>query len=194
MSTDRLFIALPLPNKLARELSRIQQALQSPQFAVRWSPVNKMHLTLAFLGDTERSAQAPLRAQLQQSLATVQQFPLQLAPLGCFPNSRRPSVVWAGVNDLEQGLIPLHQIIVQTLRALELPFDAKPFRAHLTLGRTKRDASPAQQAHIGQTIQQSPSPEPITWVADQVRLYSSDLQPSGALYKVIDQWDLLKSG
>ena len=53
--TIRAFIAIGLPEELKAEIGRISSALSSRIPGVRWVPLENLHLTLKFLGDTEEA-------------------------------------------------------------------------------------------------------------------------------------------
>ncbi|RIK15708.1 MAG: hypothetical protein DCC51_14360 [Anaerolineae bacterium] len=64
-------------------------------------------------------------------------FVMRLGGVGCFPNARRPRVVWVGLAEEEARLVSLKAALDASLAPLDWTPDDKPFRAHLTLGRVK---------------------------------------------------------
>ncbi len=68
------------------------------------------------------------------------------------------------------------------IESLGLPRETRPFRAHLTLGRVRREATPAQQEQLGAAIRSLPALAPLPWQVDRVVLFRSELRPTGPIY------------
>lgn len=138
-NTIRAFIAIPLPSKVQRQLGELTAEMAGvvPAGAVRWVRPESMHLTVRFLGDTPVSRLAALQEVLDEVTAGFSPFTLRLAGLGCFPNMRRPRVIWAGVAGALSDLQTFKQAVDKALVPLGWPAEDRPFRAHLTLGRVK---------------------------------------------------------
>ncbi len=181
----RLFIALDLPPTVGVEIDAIRQRLQrSGTHPVKWVRSESIHLTLHFLGEVADDRAPAILA----ALAAVPVDPpvsLRLEPAGVFPNLRRPQVVWVGVGDHFGGLERLHAAVGAALVALGFTLDTRPFRAHLTLGRVRRDATPVQQADLGAAVRRLPPPRPITWSGGPPILFQSTLTPAGAVYRAL---------
>jgi 2'-5' RNA ligase len=111
---------------------------------------------------------------------------LQLGPVGAFPNQRRPQTIWAGVAGATADLSRLYQAVGAALAPLGFAPDTRPFQAHLTLGRVRRDATPAQRSRLGSAIAALPAPPPLSWQSGVPALFQSTLTPRGALYQRID--------
>ncbi len=104
----------------------------------RFRPValDNLHVTLKFLGDTREAAVAEICAVARPLVEARRTTPVRLLGLGAFPNARRPSVVWVGLD----GAAMLCEIADQLDRALAplgyVP-ETRPFQPHLTLLRVK---------------------------------------------------------
>ena len=98
MTTIRAFIAIDLPPAVKTALEDVAATLAGrvPQGAARWVRPEQMHLTLRFLGDTPADRLPALYAALDALAAGRVPFTLHLTEVGCFPNTRRPRVVWVG--------------------------------------------------------------------------------------------------
>jgi RNA 2',3'-cyclic 3'-phosphodiesterase len=97
----RLFIALPLPNKVKEVLQTQQDSLKLHLLEhdknIRWTTPEQWHLTLAFLGATNRERLPQIQGAMERAAKPVEAFALETTFLGAFPSSRRPSVLWLGV-------------------------------------------------------------------------------------------------
>lgn len=178
----RAFIALELPGQIRQELARISQALadKAPPRAVRWVKPDKMHLTLRFLGDTAVAQIPAINQALDEWTREQAPFSLHLDRLGCFPNRKRPRVIWVGLQGNEAELFAFKRGI----DALLLPFgwevENKKFQAHLTLGRVKDGR---QLANLPWDMQV----EPLTFLVTAVALIESRLTSQGPIYTIRHQ-------
>ncbi len=179
MITIRAFIAIGLPANVKAALGDVAAALAAgvPRGAVRWVRPEQMHLTLRFLGDTPIDRLPALAAALDDVAGRQASFVLRLTTTGCFPNARRPRVVWVGLGGEAAALAALVAGLNAALGALGLPPENKPFRAHLTLGRVKDD-------RVAQGIDWSAAVSPLNVPVTAVHLIESQLRPEGPLYTV----------
>lgn len=181
----RLFVALELPAAVSAELAALQQRMRrtAPPPPVRWVKPANIHLTLQFLGDVD-AARAPAILARLHALPAAGDIHLQLAlaPVGAFPNLRRPQTIWAGVGGDTAGLVRLQQSVAAALEPLGFPPETRPFHAHLTLGRVRRDAPAADIRALGASIAALPPPSAHTWPAGAPLLFQSTLTPQGPIY------------
>src|SRR5262249_7320362 len=99
----RLFVAISLPDEILQQLEELQKKLKRFARDAKWVKPQSIHLTLKFLGYVDpvkipAIANSLAKISNESSSATV-----QIKGCGFFPNSRRPSVFWTGIesNDLE---------------------------------------------------------------------------------------------
>ena len=179
MPTIRAFIAIHLPPDVQATLGRVAATLGEslPRGAVRWVRPELMHLTLYFLGDTDVAKLPAIGQALDEATTGRAPFSLTLDSLGCFPNPRRPRVIWAGLAGDSAQLLALKAALDEQLAALGWPPEDKPFRAHLTLGRVK-DERAAQNLLLT-----APLPQLAVPVA-AIYLMESQLRPDGPIYTV----------
>ena len=186
METYRLFIALPLPPAVKAALTSAQARLRRGGAPIKWVSPETIHLTLRFLGETNPALLPSIGAAMQQSCQGQGALQLSLTHMSAFPNTRRPNVVWAGVGGAVAALGRLAANLARALAALGFPNEARPFRAHLTLGRARHRADPAAIERLGDTLRALPQLPPIAWVAERVTLFHSELRPSGPIYTELD--------
>jgi RNA 2',3'-cyclic 3'-phosphodiesterase len=187
METYRLFIAAELPIELKAELVAAQERLRRGNWPVKWVAPEALHLTLRFLGDTNVELIPDLGAALGTALRRHAAMHLRLSGVGAFPNEHRPSVVWAGIGGAVAALGLAQADIEAAIIALGIAPETKPFRAHLTLGRVRREASLEQRQRLGAAIRALPPPKPIPWALDRVVLFRSELGSDGPTYtEVLD--------
>jgi len=167
----RLFVALDLPEDLARRLAELDPGIGG----LRWSPVERLHVTLCFLGNVDEEA----HARLVEALAdvTCEPFPLRVKGCGCFAK-HGGLVLWAGVDDPADALPLLHRKVARAVRAAGLDPGPSRLQPHLTVARA-RHGKPALvrdflDAHAGEVFGE--------FTVNGVTLYSSELRSEGPSY------------
>src|SRR5258708_35944424 len=110
----RTFIGVGLENSLRDRAVALQEKLAATGAQVKWVEPDNLHVTLLFLGeDGERDLVGVCRA-VTHICSRQSPFSLSLEGEGCFPNTRRPRVVWGGISEVGHELCDSHD-------ALELP-------------------------------------------------------------------------
>ena len=123
----RLFVAIcfdePCKDVLCAAIAGLKSHARQGNFSRR----ENLHLTLAFLGETNRLAAA------KQALQSIhaEPFSIELAGLGYFQRSGS-GLWWMGVAE-NKALAALQQQVVTALASFSL--EKRAFRPHLTLGR-----------------------------------------------------------
>lgn len=192
----RLFIAVELPAEVRAALADLQNRLKAldRERAMRWTSIDGVHLTLKYLGDTPAAKRATIEGRLGEVAVGSGAFSLRVEGVGCFPNTRRPRVVWAGVGSDVVSLGDLQEGVEQAITPLGFPREGRAFSPHLTLGRARQDASSAGLAAFGAQVErlaeaQERGPQ---WLVTAVSLMRSELKPSGAVYTQLTAAELAR--
>jgi 2'-5' RNA ligase len=187
MSTLRTFVAVELDEELKGNLAHLQSRLRervAPR-SVRWVRPEGIHLTLKFLGDTPLAQIEKVKAALAQAAREVQPFAFTVEGLGCFPNPRRPRVVWVGLHEPSGALHRLREAVEAYVAPLGFPTERRAFHPHLTLGRVQRRASKSEVREIGEVVTGSNIGLVDEMAVAVVSYIKSDLKPSGAVYTTL---------
>jgi RNA 2',3'-cyclic 3'-phosphodiesterase len=179
MAIIRAFVAMSLPVEVRDHVASVlgQLADRAPRGSVRWVTPDNVHLTLRFLGDTQVELIPRIAAALDAVGGEHGGFELRLAKTGCFPNPRRPRVIWIGLDGETAALSTLHGAVERALAPLGWPPEEREFSPHLTLGRVK-DSRKVVEARLPWGQQHEPRP----WRVEEVHLVESRLLPTGAVY------------
>ena len=89
MAMQRLFVAIDVPETVRAELAGLAEPLEG----VVWTRPEQLHLTLRFIGETEK--REGLEAALER--VRVEPFILPVGGIGVFPHRGPAKVLWAGV-------------------------------------------------------------------------------------------------
>ena len=184
MEQIRAFIAIELSEDILSAIADLQRQLkkQVPEGTVRWVKPGGIHLTLQFLGDVPAVKINSIAQALTETCAPFHPFSVTVGGLGCFPNAKRPRVTWVGVDEPTGTLAALQKAIERAMVPLGFTPERRAFHPHLTLGRTKRQATRDQAQALGTLITTTQIPFLGQMNVRQVCLIRSDLRPTGAVY------------
>lgn len=195
MDNIRLFVAIPLPEPLLKRLDDVKYRLQGkvPHRSVRWVRSEGIHLTLKFLGDTPKEKVPTIVEALTVVGQNAPSCTLIAEGLGCFPNLRRPRVLWVGVTEPSGRLEALQKAVEEAMMALGYKPERHSFTPHLTLGRVRRGTSRREEKQIADVIAETSVDQLAEFTADRFELIRSDLKPTGAEYTTLEAF-LLQGG
>ena len=128
----RLFLAIPPSPAVRASLEAAQETLRR-QGRGTFPPPENLHLTLAFLGETEALSGA------KAALAAIWARPFSLSVGG--PPGHFDDVWWAGVT-ADRALEDLALSLQADLRCRGFLLEDRPFRPHITLVRRWRGEAP----------------------------------------------------
>ncbi len=134
----RLFTAVDIPGEVENALAATLQRLR-PTAKVKWTDIEKLHITTKFIGEWPEARMEEMTAALR-GVGTLGAIGIRLRGLGWFPDSRRPRVLWAGV-EAGPELASLAHETEQAVHTLGVPIEDRKYSPHLTLARI-RDAGP----------------------------------------------------
>ena len=103
--------------------------LQNGVDGARWRPRDNFHLTLAFVGDTDRHGFQDALEALSGIEASV--FELRLTGVGSF-GERKPRAIWAGA-DASPSLAHLQNKVENSLRRRGFDLEKRKYVPHVTL-------------------------------------------------------------
>lgn len=179
-ATVRLFIAINLPADVRDRIHEAAAPLREVAPDIAWTPPDRLHLTLKFLGDRPESDLAPLGDLLRSVGTRHATMPLVVEGGGAFPSLARPRIIWAGVG-AEPRLELLHHDVEAACAELGFELEGRPFRPHLTLGRARGGVdSPAARVAISRAARQIDLREEID--VESVDLMRSEPGPGGPRY------------
>ena len=176
----RLFTAIGLPASVAEPLAQAApKLLPAARTAtrIRWAPAANMHLTLSFLGSVD-----PARLEaIRQALGRVEGRPFRvlLQGVGLFAHAG----VFLAKVELSAALLALAEKVAESLEAVDIPREARPYQPHITLARSKAMISLAPPMADHPAFHQS-------FEAVEFRLYESVTRPEGAHYQVLSAYPL----
>lgn len=183
--TVRAFVALPCPDRLRTAIGEALPGWRELGGRLRWTPPERIHLTLRFLGDSTPDEIAAVREGLRAVATRAETLEIRPDEVGAFPHWGRPRVVWLGL-DGGDALAELAEAVEEVARAAGFEPDERDFRPHLTLARVKgrRGLERVVRAVRGWR------PETGSEIVSGMILYESELAPEGARHTPIERFRL----
>lgn len=132
----RLFAGIELDNVTRETCVQTQDRLRGAAFDARYEPVEKLHVTLAFLGRVEAERVSGIEAAIDAVAAHVSAFTLTLDKLGAFPHERRPRVIFVGSRAQGAEFRNLAMSLREPYEGMGFSFDDDVV-AHVTIARVK---------------------------------------------------------
>lgn len=170
----RLFIAIDMPGSMLKEISRVQEELIRLSESGRFVPIQNMHVTLSFLGETDNLVGA-VKA-MERAVMGMRVFNLNLGEYSFFDRYGSKTSYIQVKGDMHE-LNALHESLVAALLDEGFCVDRKRYTPHITLGRNvMHDLS---VAHAINTI--SPRPN-ATMSVREIVLFESVRTARGMVY------------
>jgi 2'-5' RNA ligase len=180
----RIFIALKVEAgvTLLNTISTLRSRLKNE--SIKWTNHENIHITLAFLGDTDEKNIEIVGKMLNKKCEGFGKFELTLEGTGVFRNYNDPRVLWLGIVPSEK-LILLNGFIISGLRDSGINIEERHFNPHLTLARIKNINDKTSLKSVMEKYQDAEFQKvPV----DEVILYESILQPTGPVYKPLGKF------
>jgi 2'-5' RNA ligase len=184
----RLFIAADLDAgaraAVAAAVTRVREVSERERTGstrgVGWVEARSLHLTLHFLGEIDEARLPVLRDALAPAIG-LDVPRIGLAGWGVFPPRGPARVIWIGVTAGAGTLASAHAVLGERLRSAGLTPDARPFAAHLTVGRVKVPLG----LHWNRLTAAAPSSPVAEWPLRACTLFQSHLSPAGPTYRAL---------
>lgn len=181
----RAFIAIELSEAVRLAIQEFMDEFRKFGLRASWVNPENLHLTLRFLGDVDEAVLAGLGDSLACAYRARAPFRLKVAGAGCFPNPRRPSVLWVGVADAPEALWTVQAIAEAGARESGLEADVKTYRPHVTVARMRDSHGPdgfSKRLHEANRFCAG------EFTVQNVSLFSSTLTPQGAIYRKLREF------
>ena len=182
----RIFIALKIDPEetLLKMIASLQSDLSTDK--IKWTRNDNIHITLAFLGDTDEKNIQIIKEMLPGKVEGFGKFELIIKGAGVFKNPDDPRVIWTGIEPSEK-LMQLNDIITNGLKNACHYVSSQPFNPHLTLGRIKFIKN---KEALKTTIDKYNMVEIQRTQINEVILYESILLNTGPIYNPIMSFKL----
>lgn len=177
----RIFIAIKVEagETLFKVVSSLKSGLSNE--GIKWTSLDNIHLTLAFLGDTEENMIELISSKMKERCGGSGDFEIIIRGTGVFKNLSDPRVIWTGIEQSEK-LKMLNNSVIIGLDESGTKIENRPFIPHLTLGRIKylndkMALKKLMDKYKDMEIQKVP--------VNEIIIYESILRQTGSIYNPI---------
>lgn len=185
MARIRTFIGIEPSKQVRDRLVALQENFARFDKEVKWVEPENLHVTLLFLGEVNDRDLLDVCRAVSTVTREFPAFRMSIEKTGCFPNLRRPRVLWAGVEEGQAEVMALHGALEQPLFDLGCyRREERIYTPHVTLGRIKGD-SPVEPLTEGLTRYQKWQGG-VTNV-QEVHVLSSELTSAGPQYAILSR-------
>jgi 2'-5' RNA ligase len=168
-------VAAPLPADAAERAWQALAPLRSRHPEARWLPIEKLHLTLVFLGPTPAGEGPQLKAAVERVAAAHQRYEASSGEGGGRVPGRRDGVCWLRLVEGGRETAQLALDLDATLGSAT--YDAShPPHPHLTLARGINQA-------VLDDVRRTARDLDLRWKVDRIVLFRSFTDPRGSRYK-----------
>lgn len=199
----RLFVALKLSDAVREAVAALQARLKASGGGVAaargaaevlWAEPANFHLTVKFLGDLPDALLPDVEAACAGVAAGSPFFDFAVRGAGAFPKRGGPlKTLWAGVDSGVDGAgAAAWKTLVRRAEPFFVPFGVAReggLAPHVTLGRVK-SATPEQDAALRAALAAEAKTDCGAQTAARIALVQSTLDPGGAVYTVLRDFEL----
>ncbi|HBU69675.1 MAG TPA: RNA 2',3'-cyclic phosphodiesterase [Elusimicrobia bacterium] len=184
----RCFIAVNIPLGIKEKAALARKKLSDGGTAVKWVEKENLHITLKFLGEIKENTAGDIGGKLKAAARGFGSFKVSLGGLGAYPATDCPQIVWAGIGSGRENLELLAFLCEDAAAECGVKREARPFSAHLTLGRVKNRK---HSSLIAEKLKSAPAEDLGSFEVNSIDLMESVLKDSGPEYKCLESISIL---
>lgn len=127
-NSHRIFVAIELSPKVKASLRHLQDQYRETMPGGRYEDVNNLHITLAFIGETDRTD------DVVKAISEIQFEPFEIdtTHVGRFQTRHGCDLLWMGLSN-EAKLGALSSAVKSALDSIGVEYSQTPFKPHITL-------------------------------------------------------------
>jgi RNA 2',3'-cyclic 3'-phosphodiesterase len=181
----RLFVAVLPPPAILDEIEELVAPHREAWPDLKWVRRDFLHITLAFLGETEERSLDRLLPRLDRVAERYPRLELSFAGAGAFPGrGTHARVLWTGLYGDRRALSRMSASVYAAGRRSGMAdCEHKAFRPHLTLARCRRPTD------VRPLVDELATYAGTHWTANAVHLVRSHLG-ANMRYETIKSWSL----
>ncbi len=159
----RFFIALEIPPESRHEIERVQSLIAEIIPEARLTNPEKLHLTVAFIGEQSDELKDDLIKVLANSAQGIAPFSIAPAYIDGFPHLHQAKTLWIGVKGDIDRLMVVRERVKDGLLHLDMPVDERRYVPHIAIAKLSNfDLTEAQEKRLEQIMSVGFTPIQIT--------------------------------
>ena len=185
MADKRIFIAFDISDEARASAIEHIDSLRKDADNVRvsWEKPEKLHVTVKFLGEVDDRQLADITSTLSVVASKHSPITAGLSQPGVFPNSRRPRILWLGIDEPTGEIATVAEELDDALEKLGFRSEVRGFKPHLTIARVREPekGSRLAQVHLERATRS------IVFSINELSFYESKLRSTGSTYSVLSR-------
>lgn len=184
----RSFLAFELPSDIKKMVTHVSEDVRGSKLNVKWVKVDNIHLTVVFMGNISTEDVPAIREGIKKGCLGFDPFDISLKGLGVFPDTRRPRVLWLGLEGEIERMSSFKKDLQERLKTFGIKEEKRSFKPHLTLGRFRKPnrGDPILEGIISRYKDLESPVCPL----EELVMFKSELKPEGAKYTRLESWTL----
>ena len=173
----RIFIAISLPDDIKRTLLSYEKRWRN--LHIRWTNFKKMHLTVEFLGEVNRSGLNAILLAAENTAMEIKPFDIRLDKIVLGPDPAQARMFWTTIY-IDSCLMKFKNSMDENLKQNNFIPEEREFKPHITLARARGNQLKGKQTNITLTK--------LRFRVESVEVMQSQLHSGGARYKVVESF------
>lgn len=144
----RFFIALEIPSENMLQFQAIQAKLHKLIPQIKLTDLDKIHLTLAFIGEQPDELRTQLTQIIKDAAKNIPPFEVTPAYIDGFPNIHHPNILWVGVKEDIDKILLIRERVKDGLESLHLPVDERRFIPHISIAKFNKEMNISREMEV----------------------------------------------
>jgi 2'-5' RNA ligase len=176
----RSFLAFELPPDIKRTVKHVSEDMRRSELDLKWVNVDNIHLTVVFMGNIRNEDVQAIGEEIEDVCLGFVPFEISLKGAGVFPHTRRPRVLWLGLEMETERVSSFRNSLQERLQPYGIKEEKRAFAPHLTLGRFRKPdrCDPL----LGDIISRYKDIKGAVCRLEELVMFKSELKPGGAEY------------
>jgi 2'-5' RNA ligase len=184
----RSFLAFELPPDIKRMVKDISEDIRRTRLDLKCVKVDNIHLTVVFMGNIRSEDVRAIGEEAGDVCVDFDPFEIALKGLGVFPNTRRPRVLWLGLEVETERISSFRDSLQERLLDFGVSEEKRAFTPHLTLGRFRKPER--NDPLLGDIISRYADIKGPAGRLEELIMFKSELRPGGAEYTKLNSFPL----
>ncbi len=170
-------MAINLGQATKDKLKFLSYSFRGLQMPIKWVHPEMMQITVKYIGDIEDDKLKDIEKAVKKAVKGLKSFSITLHDGIYFPNEENPRVLGISVEDCPE-IEDITSKVRESLDAAGFEGDAKPFSAHVTIGRVQSVLKPAHLERVTRLVFRGETE------VKSIDVMTSTLTPRGPRYKL----------
>ncbi len=181
----RLFIAVDIPDESKQLINKkVNKIRGSIKQNIKWVNQKNWHLTIKFLGETNRNKICDVENAIEDTALNYNKFTVKFDRINSFPNLKYPKVLFVDIKMGKNILKNIHKDIDKKLTTSGFKPENRNYKPHLTIARSRKYTKIKE---IAEKLSKYAKKDFINvdMQAKKICLIKSELKRNGPVYKEI---------